>query len=110
MGVFLDKRCRRAEMAYKFDEMLVSTVAPNIGGRALRYYRIGIKITILSAQSIVAVSYQYRNSKVEKYRPSDILSALKTTLPSFLRELNDLIALPVISLITIVPVLPAGIE
>ena len=35
--------------------------------RDLRYYRIGIKITILLSKSIVSVSYQYRNSVLEKY-------------------------------------------
>ena len=36
--------------------------------RGLRYYRIGIENTILLAQSIVSVSYQYRNSQLEKYQ------------------------------------------
>ena len=36
-------------------------------GRDLRYYRIGIKITILLSKSIVSVLYHYRNSVLEKY-------------------------------------------
>ena len=50
-----------------------------IDGRDLRYYRIGIKNTILLSKSIVSVSYQYRNSVLEKYHYRVSVSKFQTS-------------------------------
>ena len=47
---------------------IFSICSIRLQNRGLRYYRIGIETTILLSQCIVSVSYQYQNSKLEKYQ------------------------------------------